>query len=368
MSVRNLERLFRPASVALIGATSQPGSVASIVARNLARARFSGDLMMVDRHAGDSKIAAFPDVAALPHAPDLAVITTPPDRMPSLIGELGARGTRAAVLLGASFATPGNQGHELQQAMLDAAKPYLLRIVGPNSIGVLVPSLGLDASFSHLTAAVGSIAFVSQSAAIVTAMLDWAVPHGIGFSHVVSLGDMADVDFGDLLDYLATDAATRAILLYVETLGSGRKFMSAARAAARSKPVLILKAGRSASREDAVNSYCGALRNADPVYDAAFRRAGVLRVETMAELFAAAETLASTRAQLGDRLAILTNSGGQDCLRPMPSMPPAAVWRPFQRIRPPRCAPFCRQAGAATIRSILGSPRPEKATPTRLVN
>ncbi len=314
MSVRNLERLFKPASVALIGATSQPGSVASIVARNLCRARFSGDAMVVDRHKGDGSLAVFPDIASLPHAPDLALIATAPDTVPSLIGELGARGTRAAIVLGTSFAALGRQGRELQQAMLDAAKPYLLRIVGPDSVGVVVPPLGIDASFSHLAAAVGNIAFVSQSSAIVTAMLDWAVPHGIGFSHVISLGEMADVDFGDLLDYLATDAGTRAILLYVETIENGRKFMSAARAAARTKPVLILKAGRSSGREDAANIDSGPLRNADLVHDAAFRRAGVLRVATMAELFEAAETLASTREQIGDRLAILTNSGGAGLL------------------------------------------------------
>ncbi len=238
MSVRNLERLFKPASVALIGASSQPGSVASVVARNLGRSRFAGDLTIVDRHGGDSKLAAFPDVASLPHTPDFALIAAAPDIVPSLIGELGARGTRAAVVLGASLATLGRQGGELQQAMLDAAKPYLMRIVGPDSVGVQVPSLGLDASFSHVATRPGSIAFVSQSSAIVTAMLDWAVPHGVGFSHVVSLGDMTDIDFGDLLYYLATDAGTRAVLLYVETIPAGRKFMSAARAAARSKPVL----------------------------------------------------------------------------------------------------------------------------------
>ena len=182
MSVRNLERLFKPASVALIGAASQPGSVASIVARNLCRAQFSGDAMVVDPHKGDGKLAVFPDIATLPHAPDLALIATAPDTVPSLIGELGARGTRAAIVLGTSFAALGRQGRELQQAMLDAAKPYLLRIVGPNSVGVVVPPLGLDASFSHLAASSGNIAFVSQSGAIVTAMLDWAVPHGIGFS------------------------------------------------------------------------------------------------------------------------------------------------------------------------------------------
>jgi acetyltransferase len=198
--------------------------------------------------------------------------------------------------------------------MLHAAKPYLLRIVGPNCIGLMVPPLGLDASFSHLAAQSGGIAFLSQSGAIATAMLDWAVPRGIGFSHVASLGDMANVDFGDMLDYLAVAPDTNAILLYVEGVTHCRKFMSAARAAARNKPVLVLKAGRSHARARAASSHTGALAGADAVYDAAFRRAGMLRVDTMAELFAAAETLASTREQIGDRLAILSNGGGAGVL------------------------------------------------------
>ena len=195
--------------------------------------------------------------------------------------------------------------------MLEAARPHLLRIVGPNCVGIIVPPVGLDASFSHLAPPAGDIALVSQSGAMVTAMLDWAAPRGIGFSHVVSLGDMADVDFGDMLDYLAADPATRAILLYVEGITHGRKFMSAARAAARTKPVMVLKAGPFVAGSRAAASHTGMLAGSDAVYDAAFRRAGMLRVDTMAELFDAAETLALTRGQHGDRLAIVTNGGGR---------------------------------------------------------
>src|SRR6202171_6398840 len=180
--------------------------------------------------------------------------------------------------------------------MLEAAKPYLLRIVGPNCVGIMVPRLGLDATFSHLAAQTGDIAFISQSGAMITAMRDWAVPRGIGFSQVVSLGDMADVDFGDMLDYLATDTRTRAILLYVEGIAHGRKFMSAARAAARLKPVLVLKAGSSRSGARAAASHPGMIAGSDRVYDAAFGRAGMLRADTMSELFDAAETLALTGA------------------------------------------------------------------------
>jgi acetyltransferase len=217
MSVRNLDKLFAPGSVALIGATPRRGAVAAVVARNLRRAGFAGELMLVNpHHPTIDGLDVYPNVASLPQTPDLAVIVTPAAAVPSLIGELAARGTRAAVIITAGFGELGQQGQTLQQAALDAAKPHLLRVVGPNCVGMMVPRLGLDATFSHLAAPAGDIAFRSQSGAMITAMLDWAAPRGIGFSHVVSLGDMADVDFGDMLDYLAADPHTRAILLYVE--------------------------------------------------------------------------------------------------------------------------------------------------------
>jgi len=315
MSVRNLDKLFTPRSVALIGATARPGSVGAIVLRNLRRAGFTGELMLVNPHHDTiDGLTAYPDVASLVHAPDLAVIVTPAETVPGLVCELAARGTRAAVIITAGFGELGQRGQTPQQAALDAAKPHLLRLVGPNCLGIMVPRLRLDATFSHLVPAPGDIAFLSQSGAMITAMLDWAVPRGIGFSHVVSLGDMADVDFGDMLDYLAADPYTRAILLYAEGITHGRKFMSAARAAARIKPVLVLKAGRSPAGARAAASHTGVLAGADAVYDAAFRRAGMLRVGTIAELFDAAATLALTREQVGERLAILTNGGGAGVL------------------------------------------------------
>jgi acetyltransferase len=315
MSVRNLDKLFEPRSVALIGATPRPGSVGGVVLRNLRRGGFAGELMLVNPHHGKiDGLIVYGNVASLPQPPDLAVIVTPPETVPGLIGDLAKRGTRAAVIVTAGFGEVGQRGRTLQQATLTAAKPHLLRIVGPNCVGIMVPRLGLDATFSHLAAQAGDIAFLSQSGAMITAMLDWAVPRGIGFSHVVSLGDMADVDFGDMLDYLAADPHTRAILLYVEGLTHGRKFMSAARAASRIKPVLVLKAGRSNAGARAATSHTGVLAGADAVYEAAFRRAGMLRVGTIAELFDAAETLALTREQVGERLAILTNGGGAGVL------------------------------------------------------
>jgi acetyltransferase len=313
MSVRNLDRLFKPTSLALIGASKRAGSVGSVVARNLFNGGFDGPIMPVHpKHTAIEGTLAYRSVAELPLAPDLAVICTPPDSVPGLIDELGARGTRAAVVITAGFHA-GEAGGERRQRLLDAAKPYTLRIVGPNCVGVQLPRLGIDASFSHISALPGDLAFLTQSGAMVTAMLDWATPRGIGFSQVVSLGDMADADFGDLLDYLAVDPGTRAILLYVEGVTQARKFMSACRAAARAKPVIVIKGGRHAEGAKAASSHTGALAGSDAVYDAAFRRAGALRVYTLEELFDAAETLATAsplRQGDADRLAILTNGGG----------------------------------------------------------
>jgi acetyltransferase len=315
MSIRNLDQMFKPTSVALIGASARLDSVGGVVLRNLMRAGFAGSLMLVNpRHTTLVGLPVYPDVPGLPAAPDLAVIATPPDTVPDLIAALGARGTRAAVVITAGFGELGERGHALQQATLDAARPYLLRIAGPNCVGIMVPASRLDASFSHIAPAAGDLAFVSQSGAMITAVLDWAAPRGIGFSHVVSLGDMADVDFGDMLDYLAGDGATRAILLYIEGIRESRKFMSAARAAARLKPVLVVKVGRFAESARAATSHTGSLAGSDAVYDAAFRRAGLLRVGDMTELFGAVETLALMAPQQGERLAILTNGGGPGVL------------------------------------------------------
>ncbi|NIC40939.1 bifunctional acetate--CoA ligase family protein/GNAT family N-acetyltransferase [Aquabacterium sp. A08] len=304
MTIRNLDRLFAPRSVAVFGASDRAHSVGATVWHNLSRG-FQGTLYPVNprlRQLGD--VPAWPSVAALPAAPDLAVICTPPATVPGLIAELGAKGTRAAVVV-----TAGLDAHQ-KQAMLDAARTHTLRILGPNCIGMLVPHLGLNASFAHADAAPGSIAFVSQSGALVTAMLDWANSRQIGFSHFVSLGEHADVDFGDMLDFLGSDPKTRAILLYVESIDAPRKFMSAARAAARNKPVILVKAGRSAQGQKAAASHTGALAGSDEVFDAAISRAGMLRVYTLQHLFMAAELLARFRDNRSERLIVLTNGGG----------------------------------------------------------
>ena len=316
MSVRNLEALLRPSSVALIGASDRAGSIGSVVLRNLKGGGFKGPVWPVnDKHAAVDGEPVWQNVAQLPYAPDLAVICTPAQTVPQLVAALGARGTRAAIVISAGLKQPAREGGpSIEQAMLDAARPHLMRILGPNCIGALVPGVGLNASFAPGNAIPGHLAFVTQSGALATAMLDWARERGIGFSHFISLGDSADVDFGDMLDYLASDADTRAVLLYIESIHSARKFMSAARAAARNKPVIVVKAGRAPDGARAAASHTGALAGSDAVFDAAIRRAGMLRVDTLEALFDAAQTLAHVRPIHGQRLAILTNGGGAGVL------------------------------------------------------
>ncbi len=311
MSIRNLDHLFHPRSVALIGASKTAGSVGSVVASNLFRSGFEGPVMPVNpRHRAIQGVLAYPDIASLPEVPDLAVIATPPPTVPDLVSELGELGTRAVIVISAGFGESGEEGQALEQRLLAAARPHTLRIAGPNCLGILVPGIGLNASFAQIAPIPGHLAFVTQSGAMVTSVLDWATPRGIGFSHLVSLGDMADVDFGDMLDFLASDDKTFAILLYIEGIKHPRKFMSAARAAARMKPVVVVKSGRTEAAAQAAASHTGALAGADAVYDAAFRRAGMLRVDQLEDLFRASETLAMARSPRGDRLTILTNGGG----------------------------------------------------------
>lgn len=312
MSVRNLEFLFAPRSVVVIGASDKPHSVGATVLRNMVEGEFKGEIYAVNpKHDMVAGRRCYPNVTMLGAAPDLAVICTPPATVPGIIAELGAAGTRAAIVLTAGLgALHDASGRTLKQAVLDAAQAYLLRLLGPNCVGLLVPGIGLNASFAHTGALKGRIAFVSQSGALVTGVLDWAKARGIGFSKFISLGDSADVDFGDVLDYLASDADTGAILMYMEDLKHARKFMSAARAAARSKPTLILKSGRAPEGAKAAASHTGALAGSDDVYDAAIRRAGMLRVLSTEDLFGAVETLARAHPLGGERLAILTNGGG----------------------------------------------------------
>ena len=317
MGVRTLERLFEPRSIAVVGASNTPHRVGSVIMRNLLEGGFSGPIMPVNpRHRAVAGVLTYPDVASLPETPDLAVVATPPATVPRLIAELGARGTRAAIVMtGEPEGPPNTTQLTLGQAMLKAAAPHGLRILGAGSLGLLVPRIGLNASFSHVKANPGKIAFVSQSGALCTAVLDWARPKGIGFSHFISLGDCTDIDFGDALDILGRDPEVRAILLYIEVFRERRNFVAAARTAARNKPVLVVKAGQMApSMSQAVAIRRAGLTEAmitpDHVHDAVIRRAGMLRVGDIDELFAAVETLARVRPMEGDRIAIIANGGG----------------------------------------------------------
>ncbi|MGI9480457.1 MAG: GNAT family N-acetyltransferase [Hyphomicrobiaceae bacterium] len=309
MTIRNLEKLFHPSAVALVGASPRIGSVGYWTARNLLDAGFAGEVFFVNpKHTEIDGHECYRSISNLPTKPELGVIATPAKTVPGIIAELGAQGARAAVCI------TGGLDAELKQNMLDAAKPHCLRILGPNCIGLQVPGHGLNASFAHRHAPPGDIAFVSQSGALVTAVIDWAADRGIGFSHVISNGDMSDIDFGDILDYLAGDTHSRAILVYMEALTDAAKFMSAARRAARAKPVIIVKSGRTEMAAKAAMSHTGALAGADDVYDAAFKRGGVLRVDDLEQLFEAAEILGASPKLHGERLAILTNGGGAGVL------------------------------------------------------
>lgn len=312
MSIRNLAKLFNPTSVAVIGASNRPQSVGATVMRNMLNGGFSGPIMPVNpKYSAILGVLAYRKITDLPVAPDLAVICTPAATVPCLVSAIGAMGTRAAVVISAGLREGCDKiGENLTVQMLRAARPHMLRVVGPNCIGIQSSVSRVNASFAPTAVIDGDIAFITQSGAIATAVLDWASARGIGFSHFLSIGDAADVDAGDLLDYLGSDARTGAILLYLEQITSARKFMSAARAAARNKPVIIIKAGRAAEGAAAAASHTGALAGIDEVYDAAIRRSGMLRVGTIQELFNAAETLGRRRLKFGEPLTIITNGGG----------------------------------------------------------
>jgi acetyltransferase len=310
MTIQNIEHFFDPRSVALIGASAVHSTVGYTVMQNLLQGGFDGDIWLVNPHYGELEgRRCYPDVQSLPDAPDLAVLATPPATIPSLVDALGQRGTRAAVVITAGLRTEG-----LQEEMMEAAKRHGMRIMGPNCIGVLSPRVGLNASFVQKAPLVGDIALVSQSGALLTSFLDWANAQGIGFSHMVSLGDMADIGVADMLDYLAADVHSHRILLYIESIKNARGFLSAGKSASRAKPVAAIKAGRHPESAKAAASHTGAMAGSDAVYDAAFERTGLLRVRDLMDFFNAAEALSNIRGLLGERLSILTNGGGAGIL------------------------------------------------------
>jgi acetyltransferase len=308
MSTYRLDKLFSPRSVVVVGASPRETSPGCAVLRNLRSAGFKGSIGLVNPHYPEIEgIKALKTLQELPQAPDLLVIATPPKSVPGIVTAAGEKGVATAIIITAGL---GHGEGSLADACEKAARATGLRLVGPNCLGVLSSRAKLNASFAARMPPPGELALVSQSGAITAGLIEWSAAHGIGFSAAVSLGDKIDVDFGDLLDFFALDGATRAILLYIESINNARKFMSAARAAARIKPVVVVKSGRHAQAAKAAQTHTGALAGADAVYDAAFRRAGLLRVLDLDELFAAAETLGRVRPFPGKRLAILTNGGG----------------------------------------------------------
>ncbi len=308
MSTHQLKALFKPRSVALAGASARVGSLGWAVLENMRRAGFAGPIHLINpRHAQIDGAPCYANVADLPETPDLLVVVAPREAVAELVQQAAARGVQAAVVI---TADPAHGAGSLAAQLREIAARTGIRVVGPNCLGVMSPVGGLDASFSAYPARKGDLAVVSQSGAVAAALTAFAAGRGIGFSGLVSIGDMADVDFAALLDWFALDGATRAILLYVESITDAKTFMSAARAAARVKPVIVIKAGRHPRAAKAAATHTGAMAGSDAVYDAAFRRAGLLRVRDINELFEAAEALGRVAPFPGERLAILTNGGG----------------------------------------------------------
>lgn len=305
MTIRNLTPCFRPQSVAVVGASQRPHSVGAIVLDNIVSGGFSGPIYPINQkydHIG--QLRCYRNAAELPGVPDLGIVITPPGAVPKVVGELAERGCKAAVVV-----TAGLDAAQ-KQAALDAARPYLMRLVGPNTIGAIAPLVGLNASFAHLSPSPGRVGLISQSGAIVSSIVDWAAGAGLGFSQLISLGDMIDVDIGDCINWLATDGETSSILIYLESVAQPRKFMSAARAAARLKPVIAVKPGRHGEAAKAAMTHTGALSAADTVVEAALQRAGVIRVPDLEQLFLAAEVTSRFRPVSKGRTGIVTNGGG----------------------------------------------------------
>ena len=311
MTTANLQTLFNPKSVAIFGASTKTSSVAGIILKNMLDAKFKGDVYPVNpKYTELMGVPCYASVELLPQIPDLVVIATPAPTIAGILKECGERGVRQAVVISAGFREIGAAGLKLEQEMLAVAHKYGIRFIGPNCLGIQTPSIGLNATFALKTGLPGDLALVSQSGAVCTAMLDWANSNDIGFSKVISSGAAANVDFGEILDYLASDPTTKAVIMYIEGLRESRQFMSALRALSRVKPVVLVKVGRHSAGSKAVASHTGAMVGSDSVFDALVRRAGVVRVKTITQLFACAKALSTHIQPKGNRLAIVTNGGG----------------------------------------------------------
>jgi acetyltransferase len=310
-----LGSILKPKVVAVIGATETPNSVGRTVFQNLGRGGFEGVVYPVNpKRSSVLCVKAFPSISSISEKVDLAVICTPAKTVPGIIHECAEAGVRGAVVISAGFKEIGAEGVKLEQAVLSEARKVGMRIVGPNCLGVMVPRLGLNATFATTIARPGNIGFLSQSGALCTAVLDWSLKENVGFSLFASLGSMLDVSWGDLIYHLGDDPDTKSIVMYMETIGDARAFLSAAREVALTKPIIVIKPGRTAQAAKAAASHTGSLTGSDEVLEAAFRRAGVLRVNTIAELFHMAEVLGKQPRPKGPNLTIITNAGGPGVL------------------------------------------------------
>lgn len=311
MGTENLDKIFNPRRIAVIGASNRENSVGAKLLRNLIGVGYKGVVYPVNPFRPTVQgITAYPNIKRIPRQVDLAIVATPAHTVPQIIEECGTTGVSGVIIVSAGFKEAGEEGKALENQILEHKNRYNMRIIGPNSLGVMRPTIKLNASFANKTANLGKIAFISQSAALCASVLDWASEAHVGFSAVVSVGSMLDVDFGDLIDYFGTDIQTTSIVLYVESIKNARKFMSAARGFARAKPIVVMKAGRFRESAKAALCHTGAMCGEDAVYDAAFRRAGVVRVEAIDDLFNCAEALAMQPNPKGPRLTIITNAGG----------------------------------------------------------
>ncbi|MGZ8225684.1 MAG: bifunctional acetate--CoA ligase family protein/GNAT family N-acetyltransferase [Methylococcaceae bacterium] len=311
MGPHYLSRFFTPKSVAIVGASERQESVGYRLLLNMQEAGFTGGLYPVNNKREQLLgLKAYPDLNAVPEDLDLVVISTPAPSVPGIVRQCGEKGVNSVIIITAGFGELGEEGKRLQQEVLDIAHRYSIRIIGPNCLGVIRPSGQLNATFGDGTVKDGNLALLSQSGAVCTAILDWAKAQDIGFSTVVSMGGAADIDFGEVLDYLATDSKTTGILMYVEGIRDARRFLSGLKAAARLKPVILIKSGRHEAGCKAAMSHTGAMVGGDNVFDAAIERAGVVRAYSITELFSAARVLANNYVVKEDRLAIITNAGG----------------------------------------------------------
>jgi len=310
-----LDILFKPRAVAVVGASERPASVGRTVLWNLISNPFGGTVYPINpKRQNVLGIRAWPSLRALPEPVDLAVVVTPAPAVPDVIRECADMGVQGAIIISAGFKETGPEGARLEAEILQIAQQARLRIIGPNCLGVMRPPTGFNATFAGAMARPGNVAFISQSGALLTAILDWSLRESVGFSAFVSVGSMLDVGWGDLIDFLADDPLTRSILLYMESIGDARAFLSAAREVALTKPIIVIKAGRTAQAAKAAASHTGTLTGSDEVLTAAFRRSGVLRVDSISDLFYMAETLARQPRPAGRRLTVLTNAGGPGVL------------------------------------------------------